>query len=110
MKGGKIKVYASWSLQIILGLLFLAAGVGKFLAEEIWIEKFKNWGYPKQFYLLIGIIEVLAAILLLIPKASKYAAIILVVVMFGAMMTHIFHQEATEHLHCFSFRSDIPKE
>ena len=96
MKGNKIQVVASWSLQLILGLLFLAAGAGKFLAAEVWIEKFNNWGYPEPFHLFIGAVELLAAILLLVPRTTRYAAFVLLGVMIGAMMTHIFHQEAAE--------------
>ena len=96
MKNKKVQKYISWALQIILGLLFLAAGAGKFLAAEVWIEKFSNWGYPDNFYLFIGVVEVLAAILLFIPKFTKQAAMFLLVVMLGAVLTHIFNQEAAE--------------
>ncbi len=96
MKSKKLHGYITWALQIILGLLFLAAGAGKFLAAETWIQKFTTWGFFNNFYLLIGVVELLGAILLFLPKLSKYAAMLLVVVMTGAVITHIVHQEAVE--------------
>ncbi|MCB9087885.1 MAG: DoxX family protein [Calditrichae bacterium] len=93
MKNKKNLVYATFALQIIVGLLFLVAGAGKFLAAEFWIAKFSQWRYPNNFYLLIGIIEIISAILLFIPRFSKYAAGILMIVMIGAAITHILHQE-----------------
>ena len=96
MKGKNFRLYASLLLQIILGFLFLAAGAGKFLAREMWIQKFSNWGYPDHFYLLIGVVEIVAALLLFIPKFAKYAALTLVIIMLGALFTHIFNQELGE--------------
>ena len=96
MKNKKIVTYSTWILKIILGLLFLAAGAGKFLADHIWIEKFSDWGFPDKFYIFIGLIEILAAILLFIPKLSKYAAIVLIIIMIGAVGTHIIHNQIAE--------------
>ena len=98
MRNKKMRTFGTWTLQVILGLLFLAAGAGKFLAAEVWVEKFSKWGYPENFYLLIGITELLAAILLFIPKLTKYAAMFLVIIMIGAAITHMIHQEAAEIL------------
>ena len=77
-------------------MLFLAAGSGKFLAGEVWQQKFLDWGYPNNFYLVIGAVETIAAILLLIPKFTRYAVMLLVVVMLGAAMTHLFNNQAPE--------------
>jgi uncharacterized membrane protein YphA (DoxX/SURF4 family) len=98
MKGNKIQNYTVWILQIILGLLFMAAGVGKFLGASFWEKRFSDWGYPDHLYLFVGGLEVLAAVLLFIPRWSLYAASTLVVVMIGAVATHIFSQEFADIL------------
>ena len=96
MKNKKLKTILLWALQILLALLFLAAGSGKFLGSEVWQQKFLDWGYPNNFYLVIGAVETIAAILLLIPKFTRYAVMLLVVVMLGAAMTHLFNNQAPE--------------
>lgn len=96
MKNKKVKIVAIWILQIILGLLFIAAGAGKLVASHVWIEKFNNWGYPENFYLLIGAAEGFGALLLFIPKIARHAAFLLAIIMIGAIITHIFHQEFAE--------------
>lgn len=96
MKNKKLKTVLLWALQILLALLFLAAGSGKFLGSEVWQQKFLDWGYPNNFYLVIGAVETIAAIFLLIPKFTKYAAMFLVVIMLGAAMTHLFNNQAPE--------------
>lgn len=98
MNRSKMPVYAIWTLQVILGLLFLAAGAGKFLAAEVWIGKFSNWGFPDNFYMLIGIFEIAAAIGIFIPKFSRYSAMALAAIMIGATGTHLLHREMGELL------------
>ena len=98
MKNKKLKTILLWVLQIILALLFLAAGSGKFLGGEVWQQKFHDWGFPNNFYLIIGAVETIAAIFLLIPKFTKYAAMFLVVIMLGAAMTHLFNNQTAELL------------
>ena len=98
MRNQKLKIILLWTLQILLALLFLAAGSGKFMAAEVWQQKFLSWGYPNNFYLIIGVVETIAAVFLLIPNFTKYAAVFLFVVMLGAMLTHLFNQEAPELL------------
>ncbi len=98
MKNKKLKTILLWILQILFALLFLAAGSGKFLAGEVWQQKFHDWGYPNNSYLVIGAVETIAAILLLISKFTKYAAMVLVVIMLGAATTHLLNQEAAELL------------
>jgi len=90
---GKAKQIALWVLQILLALMFLGVGAGKFLHGAQWMEKFRQWGYPENFYLIIAAIEILGAIGLLIPKLIGYAAGMLAVVMIGAFATHLLHSE-----------------
>ena len=96
MKNNKVWKYTLIIVQTIVGILFLLAGAAKFLAAEMWIKKFSQWHYPDNFYLLVGFVEIVAAILLFVPKLSRYAITTLIVIMIGAVLTHVYHQEATE--------------
>ena len=56
-------------------------------------ENFERWGYPGWFLMFIGVVELLGGLGLLLPKTAGWAASGLVVVMLGAVWTHISHQE-----------------
>ncbi|MEZ5040657.1 MAG: DoxX family protein [Saprospiraceae bacterium] len=85
-----------WVSRIIMGVGFLLASVGKLLHAPSIIKMFNEWGFPDQFYFLIGIIEIIGAILLLIPKTSKYAALGLIGLMIGASITHMLNDPIVE--------------
>ena len=92
----KFNRYLSWILKIIISIGFMLASSGKLARNESVIQMFHDWGYFDQFYLIIGILELLAAILLLIPKTSIYAAIFLIILMSGALITHLIHDPLIE--------------
>ena len=93
MKTKKVKTIALWVVQILLAGLFVMQAAMKLSGMPGWVERFSNWGYPANFYLLIGVLEGLGALGLLIPKLSGYSAGILFVVMVGATITHLSHGE-----------------
>lgn len=90
MKGSRILV---WSVQILLGILFLWASRAKLLGLPVAVEMFRDFGYPDHFYLLVGMIEFVSAVLLFVPLLAGYGAIALGVVMIGAAVTHGFQHE-----------------
>jgi len=85
-----------WTLKAIVALGFLLASLGKVTQSEPVIEMFRAWGYFDGFYLIIGILELSLAILILIPKTSRYAAIGLFLVMIGALITHLINDPLVE--------------
>ena len=94
----KTKSIFLWVLQILLVALFLMASFPKLTSKPEAVERFRNYGYPDHFYLLIGALELLGAILLLIPKLAAYGASALVVNMIGASLTHLLNDEAPKVL------------
>lgn len=81
-----------WACQMILAAIFVYAGGAK-LVSPIWQRMFARWGYPEHFYLLVGVVEVVAGLGLLVPRSASHAALVLIVVMVGAALTHILHGE-----------------
>lgn len=83
----------AWVLQGILALLFLMAGFGKITGSKMHIEGFKKWGYPQWFRIVTGVIELGAAILLIIGFWDKQFALIGAIIYFvvgiGGVITHI---------------------
>ena len=92
----KASLILSWVLRILLSLGFLLASTGKLTNNPEVLKMFENWGYPNGFHLIIGILELILAILLLIPKTLKIAMIGILVIMIGALLTHIINDPISE--------------
>ncbi|PQP81633.1 hypothetical protein C0Q44_18200 [Paenibacillus sp. PCH8] len=79
-------------LQVILGLGFLMFGLMKFGSKQM-VEGFKNYGYPGAFRVFTGLIEVIAAGLVIagiwIDGLAAWGGLLIVVTMIGAILTHI---------------------
>ena len=89
----KVKTVALWLLQIPLAGLFLLSAFPKLTSNPGIVGRFRDWGYPDNFYLLVGGVELLGAVTLLIPRVAAYGASALVVIMIGASLTHLLHAE-----------------
>ena len=79
-----------WVLQLAMAVLMVGPGIQKFTSPT-WRRMFHAWGYPDGFYLVIGAIEVVAGVLLLVPRVASAAAVVLMIVMVGAAITQMRH-------------------
>ncbi|MGB2913022.1 MAG: DoxX family protein [Pyrinomonadaceae bacterium] len=89
----KGKNIGSWVLQVMVAGLFMMMAVPKLMSSADVVANFERWGLPGKMYLVIGAFEMLGAIGLLIPKTSALAAIGLIMIMMGALYTHLTHGE-----------------
>lgn len=86
-----------WTARIFQGLLaaaFLMFGFMKLSANPMQVEAFtETYGYGLNAMYVVGAIELLAGIGLVIgfwkPRIAFYSAGIIVVIMAGAMLTHV---------------------
>ena len=79
-----------WVLQIGAAGMFLMVGFLKLSGNPQLVGLFKAIGLGQWFRYLTGTLEVGGAILLLIPRTSGLAALMLAGVMVGAVITHVF--------------------
>jgi putative oxidoreductase len=79
-----------WVLQIASAAMFLMAGSMKLAGAPPMVQMFGVIGLGQWFRYLTGGIEVVAAVLLLIPSVAAYGAAALAVTMVGAIATHLF--------------------
>jgi putative oxidoreductase len=86
-KGWKNK--AVWTLMVLLGLAFLMSGGMKLTGPEAMVANFARWGYPAWFLYFIGLVEVVGAISLFVPRLTAYVAAELGGIMVGATITHL---------------------
>jgi len=73
-------------LIVLEALALGGAGAAKF-AGDTWVRMFQGWGYPAVFTHVVGAVEISGAALLLVPRATAYAAAGLILVMLGAVAT-----------------------
>jgi len=89
----KGKNIALWVIQIALVVLFVLMSSQKLLATQDVVDNFQRWGMPDGMYYIIGTFELLGAIGLLIPRTAGMAAVGLILIMIGAVFTHLTHGE-----------------
>lgn len=79
-------------IQVLLGFVFLMAGFSKFNSEKM-VEAFKGYGYSAGFRIFTGLVEVVAAGLLIAGIWNNTVAagggLLIVATMIGAIITHI---------------------
>lgn len=79
-------------LQVLLGIGFLSFGYAKFTSPDM-KEGFKHFGYPGWFRVFTGIVELIAAIFVLVGiwqlTLAAWGGFLIAATMIGAILTHI---------------------
>jgi len=88
--GGRALTIALWVLQIILALQFVMAGLAKLFGDQAMVEMFATIGIGQWFRYAVGALEVAGAVGVLVPRVSGLAALGLVCLMAGAVLTNLF--------------------
>jgi uncharacterized membrane protein YphA (DoxX/SURF4 family) len=78
-----------WVLQCLAAAAFLVAGGSKLAASPAVVEVFAKLGAGQRFRYLTGALEVIGAVALLVPRATFYGAVLLAIVMVGAVVAHL---------------------
>ena len=89
---------ADWIVRIVLALGFALASTGKLMSHPGVLEMFDQFGLPDGFHWVIGGLELLGAILILIPKTRLLAIAVLGSVVLGAAVMHLLHDPAIQLL------------
>ncbi len=83
------RVVLGWVLCVLLAILFVAVGSMKLLGRPIMVQEFNQVGLGQWFRYFTGILEVIGGVGLLVPKLSQWAALLLALVMIGAIIAHL---------------------
>jgi len=80
-----------WLLRILVALLFVLFGLGKFNADPRgeWFRIFARIGFGQWFRVATGLIELIGGVLFLLPGTARVAAIPLAATMLGAIIVHL---------------------
>lgn len=79
---------ASWAARIIIGGLFIFTGIFKLTGNPEAQETFAQIGGAPMMY-LTGVIELIGAALLLIPRTRVYGGLLAMGTMGGAIVSHL---------------------
>jgi putative oxidoreductase len=90
------QVYVGHGLAVLAALSIGGAGAAKLASTPDLVANFARWGYAPWFVYLAGALEVLGAVLVVVPRTRVAGAALLVVVMLGAVATHLRAGEAAE--------------
>ncbi len=86
---GKGRLITLWILSSLVALAFIAAGAAKLAGAAVMVELFGKVGLGQWFRYFTGFLEVAGAIGLLMSRYAFYAAVLLAIVMVGAILAHI---------------------
>jgi putative oxidoreductase len=78
-----------WVLQFVAAALFLAAGSAKLLGAKPMVATFNAIAVGQWFRYVTGGIEVVSAVLLVVPGLAAFGAGLLLCTMMGAIFTHL---------------------
>ncbi|GMR23461.1 MAG: hypothetical protein BMS9Abin37_1891 [Acidobacteriota bacterium] len=78
-----------WGVRIATAGLLGHAALGKFTGTEHALEMFSRLGLGASGRIFIGMIEMLAALLILSPQSTVYGAFLGLGVMIGAIIAHL---------------------
>lgn len=84
-----LQVVLGWVICVLLALVFLMAGGMKLLSKPALVQEFEQIGLGQWFRYFTGALEVTGAVCLLIPKLSRWGALLLAAVMIGAIIAHL---------------------
>lgn len=76
-----------------LSFLFVCVGLAKPWGPQMLADQFSIWHLEPSVMYTVGVVEVIAGFLLLMPSARAIGAVLLAIVMIGAGITHFFAQQ-----------------
>ena len=79
-----------WVVRGLLALAFAGAGGAKLYGVPMLVEEFQHIGAGQWFRYLTGTLELSGAILILVPSLAAFGALLLICIMVGATITHLF--------------------
>ena len=79
-----------WVVRGLLALAFVSAGGAKLYGVPMLVEEFQHIGLGQWFRYFTGTLEILGGLLILAPSLAAFGALLLVCIMIGATLTHLF--------------------
>jgi len=86
-------------LKVVLGIVFLGAATAKLAGASAMVAEFDVVGLGQWFRYAVALVELVGAVLLLVPRTALYGALVLAVACVGALIAQVavIHQD---WIHC----------
>jgi putative oxidoreductase len=78
-----------WVLRILIGAMFILAGVMKLTSQPMMVTEFDQVGLGQWFRYVTGALELLGGIAVLVPRYSSLGAILLFLIDLGAFIAQV---------------------
>ena len=89
-KQNKLMTIAGWTLTVLVALMMIASAAMKLMNAQMVVEQMSGkLGYPETVLVTIGAVELVCAVLFLIPRTAVLGAVLLTGYLGGAIATHI---------------------
>jgi putative oxidoreductase len=79
-----------WVVRGLLALAFAGAGGAKLYGVPMLVEEFQHMGLGQWFRYFTGTLELLGAVMILMPSFAAFGALLLICIMIGATAVHLF--------------------
>ena len=83
------KSVSLWVVRGLLALAFASAGGAKLYGVPMLVEEFQHMGLGQWFRYFTGTLELLGAVLVLVPSLAAFGAALLICIMIGATLMHL---------------------
>ena len=85
----RVPTIALWALQALLAIMFAMAGLAKVFGDPAMVEMFATIGIGQWFRYVVGALEIAGAVGVLVSRLSGLAALGLLCLMAGAILTNV---------------------
>jgi hypothetical protein len=83
-------IKTGWIMTALFALFMLGASVApKLIGASVAVDALVDIGWPDNYLLLIGIVELVCTILFVIPRTALLGAVITMGLLGGAMASHL---------------------
>ena len=86
----KMKVGTQWTVQVLLAVVMISAGLAKLTSVDSMVRMFQEIGLGQWLRGVVGAIEVVAGVLMVSSIYSSIGAALILMTMAGAILTHLF--------------------
>lgn len=79
-----------WCVQAFLAFVFVSASWAKLMGKPEMVALFTAVGFGQWFRYVTGILELIGAVLIMVPKTRRIGSALLATIMLGALTAHLF--------------------
>jgi len=90
MKKSNIRVATSWSIQVLLAIIFISVGLAKLSGVESMVRMFSSVGLGQWLRYFVGAAEFIAGCMMFFSAWAAVGAGIILFTMVAAILTHLF--------------------